>query len=59
PPPLAVAGVKQVVRATQGLDDAAAFERQDELISAVMSSEDAHEGARAFAENRKPVWHGR
>jgi enoyl-CoA hydratase len=51
--------VKEVVRATQGLDDAAAFERQDELISPVMSSEDAHEGARAFAEKRKPVWHGR
>jgi enoyl-CoA hydratase len=57
--PLAVAGVKAVVRATQGLDDGAAFERQDELISGVMSSEDAHEGARAFAERRAPVWHGR
>jgi enoyl-CoA hydratase len=57
--PLAVVRIKDVVRATQGLDDAAAFERQDELISGVMASEDAHEGARAFAEHRAPLWHGR
>jgi len=57
--PLAIAAVKEVLRATQGLDDSDAFQRQDELTSGLASSEDAREGARAFAEKRAPVWHGR
>jgi enoyl-CoA hydratase len=57
--PLALAAVKEVIRETQALDDAGAFERQDELISGLLSSEDVREGARAFAEKRAPVWHGR
>jgi enoyl-CoA hydratase len=57
--PLALAAVKQVLRATQGLDDRAAFERQDQLISGLLSSDDVREGARAFAEKRAPVWQGR
>jgi enoyl-CoA hydratase len=57
--PLALAAVKEVLRAAQGLNDGDAFERQDELISGLPSSQDAHEGARAFVEKRAPVWHGR
>jgi enoyl-CoA hydratase len=57
--PLAVAAVKEVLRAAQGLDDHDAFRRQDQLISGVFSSSDAHEGATAFAERRAPVWRGR
>jgi enoyl-CoA hydratase len=57
--PLALARVKQVLRETQGLDDAEAFTRQDENASGLLNSEDAHEGALAFAEKRAPVWHGR
>ena len=57
--PLALAAVKAVIRAAQGLDDAAAFGRQDELIAGVTGSEDAREGAQAFAEKRRPVWQGR
>jgi enoyl-CoA hydratase len=57
--PLALAAVKAVIRAAQGLDDAAAFSRQDELIVGVTGSEDAREGAQAFAEKRPPVWRGR
>jgi len=57
--PLALAAVKEVLRATQGLDESDAFQRQDELTSGLVSSEDAREGARAFAEKRAPVWHGR
>jgi enoyl-CoA hydratase len=57
--PLAIAAVKEVLRATQGLNESDAFQRQDELTSGLMSSEDAREGARAFAEKRAPVWHGR
>jgi enoyl-CoA hydratase len=57
--PLALAAVKEIVRTTQGLSEQAAFERQDQTTSRLISSEDAHEGARAFAERRAPVWHGR
>jgi enoyl-CoA hydratase len=57
--PLALAAVKQVMRATQGLTDADAFTRQDELTAGLITSEDAHEGALAFAQKRAPVWHGR
>jgi enoyl-CoA hydratase len=57
--PLALAAVKEVIRETQALDDAGAFERQDELISGLLSSEDVREGARAFAEKRAPIWRGR
>ena len=57
--PLALAKVKQVLRETQGLDDAEAFTRQAEDASSLLNSEDAHEGALAFAEKRAPVWHGR
>jgi enoyl-CoA hydratase len=57
--PLALAAAKQILRATQGLDDQAAFERQDKISLPLATSEDAHEGALAFAERRSPVWHGR
>jgi enoyl-CoA hydratase len=57
--PLALSAVKQVLQASQGLDDSEAFARQDELIAGVFSSQDAHEGATAFAEKRPPHWQGR
>jgi enoyl-CoA hydratase len=57
--PLALAAVKEVLRASQGLDDSAAFARQDKLIASLPSSQDAREGATAFAEKRPPVWRGR
>ena len=57
--PLALAKVKQVLRETQGLNDAEAFKRQAENASDLLNSEDAHEGALAFAEKRAPVWRGR
>jgi len=57
--PLALARVKKVLRETQGLDDADAFARQDEDTHSLLDSEDAHEGAVAFAEKRAPVWRGR
>jgi enoyl-CoA hydratase len=57
--PLALAAVKNVLRAAEGLDGAAAFARQDTLIAALASSEDVREGAAAFAEKRAPIWQGR
>jgi enoyl-CoA hydratase len=57
--PLALAKVKAVLRDTQGLNDAAAFARQSQEAHSLLDSEDAHEGALAFAEKRAPVWQGR
>ena len=57
--PLALARVKNVLRETQGLDDAEAFKRQDKDAIGLLDTEDAHEGALAFAEKRAPVWRGR
>ena len=57
--PLALAKVKQVLRDVQGLNDAEAFARQAEYAHSLLDTEDAHEGAVAFAEKRAPVWHGR
>ena len=36
-----------------------AWERQGEIAGPVFTSEDAREGATAFAEKRDPVWRGR
>ena len=57
--PLALARVKEVVRDVQGLNDSDAFAVQAEHASSLLTSEDAHEGALAFAEKRAPVWRGR
>ncbi len=43
--PLALAAVKEVLRATPSLNDGDAFERHDEPISGLPSSQDAREGA--------------
>src|SRR5579875_3094041 len=57
--PLALAATKRVLSASSDWPDSAFFERQSEIVAPVMSSEDAREGARAFAEKRPPVWRGR
>jgi enoyl-CoA hydratase len=57
--PLALAKVKQILRDTQALNDADAFARQADDAISLLHTEDAHEGALAFAEKRAPVWHGR
>lgn len=57
--PLALAKVKDVLRETQGLNDTEAFRRQTVDAHSLLDSEDAHEGALAFAEKRAPVWRGR
>jgi enoyl-CoA hydratase len=57
--PLALAKVKEIVRDTQGLNDTDAFARQAQDAHSLLDTEDAHEGAVAFAEKRAPVWRGR
>ncbi|WP_208103643.1 crotonase/enoyl-CoA hydratase family protein [Mycolicibacterium sp. CBMA 226] len=57
--PLALARVKQVVRDTQARNDTEAFRRQAAAAQGLLDTEDAHEGALAFAEKRAPVWRGR
>lgn len=58
--PLAVQASKAIVRDAVDLDEEAGWELQDRLgLPVIMGSEDAREGARAFAEKRPPVWKGR
>jgi enoyl-CoA hydratase len=57
--PLALSKVKKLLRETQGLNDSEAFRYQDGDATSLLNTEDAHEGALAFAEKRAPVWRGR
>lgn len=57
--PLAVAITKQVARTAPDWTWDQAWEEQGRLMQPVFGSEDAIEGATAFAEKRKPVWKGR
>jgi enoyl-CoA hydratase/carnithine racemase len=57
--PLALAATKRVLVESADWPDAEFFERQREIIEPVFNSEDAREGATAFAERRDPVWKGR
>jgi enoyl-CoA hydratase len=57
--PLALRASKQIVSQAQDWDEQTAWKRQDEISLPVMSSEDAREGATAFAEKRPPEWKGR
>jgi enoyl-CoA hydratase len=57
--PLALAATKRILAEAVDWPDAEFFERQREIAEPVMSSQDAREGAQAFAEKRPPVWQGR
>jgi len=57
--PLAVAVTKQIANAALDWSVADGWERQNPILLPVFSSEDAREGATAFAEKRKPQWKGR
>lgn len=57
--PLAVAGARRMLQLAPDLDEAGLWEEMRKLNAEVGSSEDALEGARAFAEKRAPEWKGR
>jgi crotonobetainyl-CoA hydratase len=62
-PPLALAAIKAVVRETETLTNEACYAlmRSGKLAAfeAMLASQDAKEGPRAFAEKRQPVWQGK
>jgi enoyl-CoA hydratase/carnithine racemase len=57
--PLATRASKRVIVESRSWPVEERFARQREIIEPVMTSEDAREGARAFAEKRRPNWQGR
>ncbi|GAA5235647.1 crotonase/enoyl-CoA hydratase family protein [Verticiella sediminum] len=57
--PLATAGSKRVASESVNWPAGEKWDRQREIATPVFQSEDAKEGARAFAEKRAPVWQGK
>jgi enoyl-CoA hydratase len=57
--PLAVAATKRIMHEARDWTRGDEFGRQSEISAQVRGSEDAREGARAFAEKRPPRWSGR
>jgi crotonobetainyl-CoA hydratase len=62
-PPVALAAIKAVVRETETLSSEECYTlmRSGNLsaFEAMLASEDAKEGPRAFAEKREPIWQGK
>jgi len=62
-PPLVFAAIKETLRETMHVSVQQAFDmvtkRRLKTVDILYSSEDQLEGARAFAEKRKPIWKGR
>jgi enoyl-CoA hydratase len=57
--PLALAATKQILDEAADWTLAEGWDKQEPILRPVFDSEDAKEGATAFAEKRTPVWKGR
>ncbi len=57
--PLAVAMTKRIVSESSSWPTADVWNRQRDLVEWVLASDDAREGAAAFAEKRAPRWQGK
>ena len=56
--PLALIATKQVLQQQRDWDEQAFWSKQGEITGPVFASNDAREGATAFAEKREPKWTG-
>ena len=56
--PLSLIASKRVATESVDWTREEMFDRQAEITNPVFASQDAREGASAFAEKRKPVWKG-
>ena len=57
--PLSTLMTKRIIQESASWGEDEIWDRQRPLTEFVLSSEDAREGARAFAEKRAPVWKGK
>ena len=57
-PRLAVAATKRIITESRGWIPDAMFAEQTKILMPVFTSNDAREGAVAFAEKRAPKWTG-
>jgi enoyl-CoA hydratase len=57
--PVAVQATKRIVMESANWSEREAWDQQRSIVDAVLATDDAREGALAFAEKRPPVWTGR
>jgi enoyl-CoA hydratase/carnithine racemase len=57
--PLALIASKEIIQNAVDWTEEEGWAKQGEISGPVFTSEDAREGATAFAEKREPVWQGR